>query len=161
MGSVLCPLVPPNCLFKFYCGSLPGCVHILVPGPCPYQRSGVSGWGMQGRGKGHQCMSHSVLPVTHWLLHSPLRFQVFFPVPEDFPQYGNLSSPSASCQRSRSDLLPLPPLFFFFLSPSADPVTWRAVLSFRVLKCFSHFSVAVLQGLFHLHMYSQCICGKT
>ena len=39
--------------------------------PHPHWQTHISGWGMQGCGMDHQYMSHSALPATDQLLHSP------------------------------------------------------------------------------------------
>ena len=51
---------------------LPSKHHIPAPSPHAHWRTAVSGWGMQGCGKDHLCRSHSVLPATDRLLHSPM-----------------------------------------------------------------------------------------
>ena len=100
--------------------------HVPAPRPCAHQRTPISGWGSQGCGTDHLCRSHSVLPATDQLLHSPptaaeapILSQLMSPLERVFPRCGNLSSPSAPSHQGRRSCptsSPLPFPFFFPLS---------------------------------------------
>ena len=74
---------------------------------------------MQDCGIDQLCMSHSILPATHWLLGSPFSLQISLPVEADF-----LINEGASPDAGPSHHLQLPargtgpvllPLLFLFL----------------------------------------------
>ena len=103
-----------------------------VPAPSPWAR--VSVWDMQGCGLDPLCRSHSVLPATDRLLHSPLSPQSSPSVPDDLLSVGGLPqmwepvltfSSTQGC-RSHPASSPLP--FSFFLS--SYPVMQESFLCF-------------------------------
>lgn len=82
--ELFCPLSPPGYLTQPTAILSPGLFakpHVTAISPCPYQQMCVSGCGAQDGCTSHQCMFHSVLPATDWLLCSPLSLRRTFPVP--------------------------------------------------------------------------------
>ena len=79
----------------------------------------VSGWGVQDRGTDHPCRSHSVLPVTDWLLHFPLSPRSSPSVPSDLPTGEGISPgvrTSPLLQLPSKGTCPVPLPLFFFMS---------------------------------------------
>ena len=96
--------------------------QVPAPSPCAYRRTHVSGWDAHGCGMHCLCGSHSVLPATDRLLHSPPGLRSSTSVPADlptsegaFPVQEPLLFFSFSLQghRSRPACSPLPFPFFY------------------------------------------------
>ena len=140
--------------------------HVPAPRPCLHWQTHVSSWDMQSCDLDPLCRSHSVLPATDWLLHSPLRSQSSPSVPADLPAGEGASPDAGTCS-----LLQLPPrgvgpvllpLLSFFPS-SFFHLTWLCGIFLVFLDVqgpllmFSRFSVIIVPfvDVFLMHLWGK------